>query len=130
MDDRPPRDFVEDEAQGYVRRWSRGGHQAGTNNNMASIEGGFVVALVALVFACLAVGLAWYLNARSVETISRLSGESAAAAARADIAERRANIAEVYAKQVYVELNRLGYPVQTPAEEHSVAPVEVYQQAQ
>lgn len=55
------------------------------------------------------------------------SAENAAVAAdRTDRAERRANIAEAYAKQVYVELNRLGYPVQTPIEEHSVAPVEAY----
>jgi hypothetical protein len=51
-------------------------------------------------------------------------GDSRAASKSADIAERRANISELYAKQVFVELNRLGYPVKTPAEEHSVAPVE------
>lgn len=45
-------------------------------------------------------------------------GDSKAAAKSADIAERRANISELYAKQVYVELNRLGYPVRSPAEEH------------
>jgi hypothetical protein len=54
-------------------------------------------------------------------------GDSRSAAKSADIAERRANISELYAKQVFVELNRLGYPVKTPAEEHSVAPVEAHQ---
>ena len=128
MDDRAPKDYV-DEA-GYVRRWSGGDHQTGTNNNKASIEGGAILALVAIVIACIAVGLVWYTNSQNVALVRDLAAEASAAGVRADIAERRANIAEVYAKQVYVELNRLGYPVQTPAEEHSVAPVEVYQQEQ
>ena len=99
--------------------------------------------IVALVFAILAIVLAVLLwsevrGARNdVENIRGLIENSAAAASqsasaaavaadRTDRAERRANIAEAYAKQVYVELNRLGYPVQTPIEEHSVAPVEAF----
>lgn len=62
----------------------------------------------------------------SAASASQSAADAAVAADRTDRAERRANIAEAYAKQVYVELNRLGYPVQTPIEEHSVAPVEAF----
>lgn len=99
--------------------------------------------VVALVFGILAlVAAIWLLSdvrsiGRDVENIrgliensaasaSRSAADAAVAADRTDRAERRANVAEAYAKQVYVELNRLGYPVQTPIEEHSVAPVEAY----
>lgn len=60
----------------------------------------------------------------SAASATAAAANAAVASTRADIAERRANISELYAKQVFVELNRLGYPVKTPAEEHSVAPVE------
>jgi hypothetical protein len=85
----------------------------GGSNAKASIEGGLIIALVALVFSILAIGVSWYLAA-----------SSATAVVRAEIAERRANIAEINAKQIYVELNRLGYPVLTPAEPHPMQPSE------
>ena len=101
------------------------------------------VGLIALILGIIAVilAVALYLSVRTVasdvenirgliENSAASASQSASAAAvaadRTDRAERRANIAEAYAKQVYVELNRLGYPVQTPIEEHSVAPVEAY----
>jgi hypothetical protein len=95
-----------------------------------------IIGVIALVLAVIVIVAMWGLAAdlnearRAIETASVNMTQSAVAAAtsadRADRAERRANIAEAYAKQVYVELNRLGYPVQTPIEEHSVAPVEAF----
>lgn len=49
------------------------------------------------------------------------------AAAKAETATARANTAEIYAKQIYTELNRLGYPVKTPAEDHVPQPPEQVQ---
>ena len=114
---RPTNGKPVDEADS-IRRWSSGDDMRGGPNAKASIEGGFWLALLAL----LAVGVIWLKSEHNVDVIRDLASESSAAATRADIAERRANIAELYAKQVFVELNRLGYPVKTPAEEHSVAP--------
>lgn len=51
------------------------------------------------------------------------SVNAARAAERADQAERAAAISEINAKQIYVELNRLGYPVLTPAEPHPMEPI-------
>ena len=119
--------------------------QSSANNSaptaQASASAGDRVGLIALILGIIAVVLATILIlsiwgiARDVENVRGLIENSAAAASqaaseaavansRADIAERRANISELYSKQVFVELNRLGYPVKTPAEEHSVAPVE------
>ena len=88
-------------------------------------------ALVALVLvmgvALFVSGLAMSTANRALSAVAEVSqaGVNAAVAAdRADRAERRANISEAYAKQVYVELNRLGYPVHSPIEEHSQAPAE------
>lgn len=60
----------------------------------------------------------------SAANASQSAASAAVAADRADRAERRANISEAQAKQVFVELNRLGYPVKTTIEDHSVAPAE------
>ena len=101
---------------------------------------GWIVGLVFAILAIVLVVLLWgeVRSARSdVENIRQLIENSAAAAAeaasgaavaadRADRAERRANIAEAQAKQVFVELNRLGYPVLTTIEDHPVAPAEAY----
>lgn len=99
---------------------------------------GWVIALLIGVIALVAAIAVWVAVegiARDVDNVRGLiensadrassSAEDAAVAAdRADRAERRANIAEAQAKQVFVELNRLGYPVKTTIEDHSVAPVE------
>lgn len=99
--------------------------------------------IVALLFAVLALvlAIAMYVTVRSmsndlenvrglIENSAAAASSSASAAAvsadRSDRAERRANIAEAQAKQVFVELNRLGYPVQTTIEPHSVAPAEAF----
>ena len=95
--------------------------------------------IVALVFAVLALVLAvvMYVTLRSlsgdIENVRGMIENSAAAASnsardaalaaeRANMSERHAAISEIYTKQVYVELNRLGYPVRTPAEEHEPNP--------
>ena len=104
----------------------------------ASVSGGGLVALIisiiAIVAAVALMVVVWQFSlevARTRQAVEEATGrntesavQAAMAAERANIAERRANISELYAKQVFVELNRLGYPVKTPAEEHSVAPVE------
>lgn len=54
---------------------------------------------------------------------ARSAVEAAVANERADKAERHAAISEINAKQIYVELNRLGYPVLTPAEPHPMEPI-------
>lgn len=54
--------------------------------------------------------------------ITRIAADAARAAAKAETATARANTAEIYAYQVYTELNRLGYPVRTPAEDHAPQP--------
>lgn len=105
----------------------------------ASIVGdriGWVVALIVAVIA-LAFAIALLMVVRSigndVENVRGLIENSAAAASssavdaaraaeRSNTAERRAATSEIYAKQIYVELNRLGYPVRTPAEEHEPNP--------
>lgn len=122
------------------------GNHASSNHAptaQAHASAGDRVGLIALILGIIAVilAVALYLSVRTVasdvenirgliENSAASASQSASAAAvaadRTDRAERRANIAEAYAKQVYVELNRLGYPVQTPIEEHSVAPVEAY----
>lgn len=51
-----------------------------------------------------------------------IAANAARAAAKAETATARANAAEIYAFQVYPELNRLGYPVKTPAEAHATQP--------
>ncbi len=85
------------------------------------------VLILTIVFSTLALALAvlgLWMAASALQDARDAATAAAAAAVRSEIAERRANISELYAKQVFVELNRLGYPVKTPAEEHSVAPVE------
>jgi hypothetical protein len=58
----------------------------------------------------------------SAAAASSSAVDAARAAERSNTAERRAATSEIYAKQIYVELNRLGYPVRTPAEEHEPNP--------
>jgi hypothetical protein len=58
----------------------------------------------------------------SADAASASARDAALAAERASMSERHSAISEVYTKQVYVELNRLGYPVRSPAEEHEPDP--------
>ncbi len=58
----------------------------------------------------------------SAAAASQSASDAARSAERAMQAERHSAISEIYTKQVYVELNRLGYPVRTPAEEHEPNP--------
>lgn len=78
----------------------------GTNKHLFVIA---IFAVAAALLACLLAGYAWVDAARSSE--------------RADQAERSAAISRLYSVQVYTELNRLGYPVKTPAElDHQLQP--------
>jgi len=67
---------------------------------------------------------AWQIAASSVTAVSSSAEAAGRAAAKAETATARANTAEIYAKQIYTELNRLGYPVKTPAEDHVPQPPE------
>lgn len=60
----------------------------------------------------------------NTSAITSLAGDAARAAAKAETATARANVAEIYAKQLFTEMNRLGYPIRTPAEEHDPQPPE------
>lgn len=126
---------MKDPRPGDVAPTNRNGNQI----NFSSDKYGWIALLVAILalIAAIAVLLRVASIGDSMEQIrgliensaasaSQAASNAAVAADRTDRAERRANIAEAYAKQVFVELNRLGYPVQTPIEEHSVAPVEAF----
>lgn len=120
-----PKDYAEDGING--NRGTAQQVKVGDTTPAWVIIMAIVTAIVALILAALGWWMA--LNALrdasdAIRDATEARMDSVAAAQRADIAERRANISELYSKQVFVELNRLGYPVKTPAEEHSVAPVE------
>ena len=59
---------------------------------------------------------------RDANHVAEAAASAARAQAKAETATSRANVSEIYSKQVYTELNRLGYPVKTPAEEHAPQP--------
>jgi hypothetical protein len=61
---------------------------------------------------------------RGSSAVAASARDAGFAAAKAETATARANTAEIYAKQIYTELNRLGYPVKTPAEDHAPQPPE------
>lgn len=58
----------------------------------------------------------------NTSSIASMAEQTGRAVAKAETATARANTAEIYAYQVYTELNRLGYPVRTPAEDHVPQP--------
>lgn len=76
------------------------------------------LAVVAVLFGGIGftVGLFAYSNTTE---ISRIAADASRAAAKAETATARANVSELYAKQLFTEMNRLGYPIRTPAEEHA-----------
>jgi uncharacterized membrane protein (DUF4010 family) len=51
-------------------------------------------------------------------SISSIAADAARAVAKAETATARSNVAEIYSKQLFTEMNRLGYPILTPAEHH------------
>lgn len=77
--------------------------------------------IVAMILASLGflMGAIALLNTASIAHMAEQTGR---AVAKAETATARANTAEIYAYQVYTELNRLGYPVRTPAEDHVPQP--------
>lgn len=88
-----------------------------------------IMSLVMTIVALIMAFVGWWIASQALrDAREAIQGAQTAridaqrSADRADIAERRANISEVYAKQVYTELNRLGYPVLTPLEMHPPQP--------
>ncbi len=79
------------------------------------------VGILALVLGSLGflMGVVALLNSSKVADFAFVAGE---AKSKAESATARANTAEIYSYQVYTELNRLGYPVKTPAEDHAPQP--------
>ncbi len=79
------------------------------------------LAIVAMIFGALGflMGAIALSNSNKVADFAFVAGE---AKSKAETATARANVSEIYAKQVYTELNRLGYPVRTPAEDHAPQP--------
>jgi hypothetical protein len=81
------------------------------------------LAIIALLFGALGF-LMGAIALRDSNHVADSAANAARAAAKAETATARANVAEIYAKQIYTELNRLGYPVKTPAEDHEPQPPE------
>lgn len=81
------------------------------------------LAAIAVLFGGLGftLGLIAYAN---TSDITRMAADAARAVAKAETATARANVSELYAKQLFTEMNRLGYPIRTPAEEHAPQPPE------
>jgi hypothetical protein len=79
------------------------------------------LAVLSVVLAGIAFTLAIVAH-NSTAAIVSMAEQTGRAVAKAETATARANTAEIYAYQVYTELNRLGYPVRTPAEDHVPQP--------
>lgn len=82
------------------------------------------LALLSFVFGLM--GFIFGLRAMDDSADARV--EAREATSTADDADRAAQLSRLFSEQVYVELNRLGYPVQTPVEEHTQAPAEAFEQ--
>lgn len=92
------------------------------------------VGIIALIVALVVLTQVWSMSRdfdRALEDIHSARDSAiqsavgaARAAAKAETATSRANTAEIYSKQIYTEMNRLGYPIKTPAEEHEPQPPE------
>lgn len=50
------------------------------------------------------------------------TSEASRALAKSETATSRAQVSEIYSKQLFTEMNRIGYPIRTPAEEHAPQP--------
>lgn len=111
----PPADYV---------RAERGGAAAHASIRDGLGKAGALAVWLAVIGLVLgALGFAFGLIALGrTSEITRIAADAARAAAKAETATARANTAEIYAYQVYTELNRLGYPVRTPAEDHAPQP--------
>jgi hypothetical protein len=64
-------------------------------------------------------GVMALINSSKVADFAFIAGE---AKSKAETATARANVSEIYSKQLFTEMNRLGYPIRTPAEEHAPQP--------
>jgi hypothetical protein len=114
-DEEWPRDYI---------RSDRGG-----STSSASIRDGFGKASAAAlwlgVIGCVLGSIGFTLGIVAMtrtSAIVSMAEQTGRAVAKAETATARANTAEIYAYQVYTELNRLGYPVRTPAEDHVPQP--------
>jgi hypothetical protein len=79
------------------------------------------LAIIALLLGTLGffMGAIALLNSSKVAEFAFIAGE---AKSKAETATARANVSEIYSKQLFTEMNRLGYPIRTPAEEHAPQP--------
>ena len=136
MTDELPKDYADDSPDGI-------------NNNSAPVARAHAIVRIAdktpnwvflliSIIALLLAALAWNDASRTRDAVRDLTstmqtasaamldmaGNAARAAAKAETATARANTAEIYAYQVYIELNRLGYPIKSPAEHHAPQPPE------
>lgn len=81
------------------------------------------LAAVAALFSGVALAMS-IMSAVNTSGMTSMAEQMGRAVAKAETATARANTAEIYAYQVYIELNRLGYPVKSPAEAHAPHPPE------
>jgi len=77
--------------------------------------------ILAMMFGALGflMGAIALVNSSKVAEFAFIAGE---AKSKAETATARANVSEIYSKQLFTEMNRLGYPIRTPAEEHAPQP--------
>lgn len=115
---RQPKDFVEE--AGEIRRHSPSveSHAQGASIiNVETVGKGLLIIIIVMLTLSIIVSIGamiWASNAAATASI---------AAERAQQARNEARIASLYATQVYTELNRLGYPVKSPAEfDHELHP--------
>lgn len=110
-----PRDYAEADS---ISQHSVHSHAQGASIVQVETVGkGLLIIVIVMLALSLAVSIGamiWASNAASVAQV---------AAERAQQARNEARIASLYATQVYTELNRLGYPVKSPAEfDHELHP--------
>jgi hypothetical protein len=118
---KPPRDFAEEADSISRNSIHSNAHGASIVQVQYDNKWLLVLCIVACVFGSL--GLTFGILAiHDTSQIVSIAQDAARAAAKAETATARANVAEIYAYQVYTELNRLGYPVRTPAEDHAPQP--------
>lgn len=132
--DKPPQDYAEGSPDG-INGNSAPVAKSNAIVNLADKTPNWVFLLISII-ALLLAALAWNDASRTRDAVNELAGQvqaaniamldmagnAARAAAKAETATARANVSELYAKQLFTEMNRLGYPIRTPAEEHVPQP--------
>lgn len=115
-----------------IRRWSRGDDFHGGPNAKASIEGGFWIALIALLVAFLALWLAFHKNEQLVIAASDSRAAAVAAAERAERAETTTRLGREYIVTTFAEIQRElavnGMSIEGPMGHHEPVPDKYYDQ--